>query len=680
MLEAILDVLLMDTSADEDVCISKQLLSVGHADSRPDAATQRSDLYLFPQFAALESGATPNVCEIQTCLRDGIMLDYVEDYRRHVPACRPLHERPEAATSNESSPSPDEQPETSSASRALCDHPRARPIGPRDPRNGPCPRCCDPRLDQRAPFDPPRDPYNAPSPRAPSAPPRMRPLVPRNVRSASSPRPPILHPPRYRRKGSLEPYNATSPHCDGLSVDPWAPCDSPRGRPMSPRESRNAPSQLCDVPLVPRVALRSPRNAPSTRFNTPRVSQGDPRNAPRTRCDASRAPRADLLASQGAVPRHRPLDPNLSMRSSSSPPESTSCGRPPASEARPIPPSPPPFREALRAQYNAPNPRCDAPRVPRAELLASQGAVPRYRPPGLNQLMRSSGSPPESASSSDSSASEARPPPPSPPPFREALRAACNAPTPRSDVPRTPRAELLASQGAVSRHWPLDPNLSMHSSSSPPESTSYGEPPASEARSTSLSPPPFREALRTPYNAPNPRCDAPRVPRTEPLAPPSAVPRYQPPGLNRSMRLSGSLPEPTSCSFSLDSVTRPTLPSLNPSDEVPARSPPPTYGASVGLGASVLLPMVDCEIFQLLGMVNVSAARWYMSNAISRAMPTGQTSALPTASTLNLAPPTSTPNLAPPAFMPNVAMPASTLNVEAPEYQPAGERPPPAPF
>lgn len=48
---------------------------------------QASESYLYPRFDALENGATPNFADIHAYLRDGIELDFVEDFRRHVP-CR----------------------------------------------------------------------------------------------------------------------------------------------------------------------------------------------------------------------------------------------------------------------------------------------------------------------------------------------------------------------------------------------------------------------------------------------------------------------------------------------------------------------------------------------------------------------------------------------------------------
>ncbi|CAB3257982.1 unnamed protein product [Arctia plantaginis] len=46
---------------------------------------QTLEVYLFPRFEALESGATPNYAEVHAYLRDGIALDYVPEYRDHVP-------------------------------------------------------------------------------------------------------------------------------------------------------------------------------------------------------------------------------------------------------------------------------------------------------------------------------------------------------------------------------------------------------------------------------------------------------------------------------------------------------------------------------------------------------------------------------------------------------------------
>lgn len=62
---------------------------------------QTSESHLYPRFDALEEGATPNLADIGVYLRDGIELDFVEDYRRHVPCClEPLAPRaPPAARS-----------------------------------------------------------------------------------------------------------------------------------------------------------------------------------------------------------------------------------------------------------------------------------------------------------------------------------------------------------------------------------------------------------------------------------------------------------------------------------------------------------------------------------------------------------------------------------------------------
>lgn len=55
---------------------------------------QAGDCYLYPRFEALESGATPNYAEIHAYLRDGIALEFVPEYRRHVPGCQPTDYEP----------------------------------------------------------------------------------------------------------------------------------------------------------------------------------------------------------------------------------------------------------------------------------------------------------------------------------------------------------------------------------------------------------------------------------------------------------------------------------------------------------------------------------------------------------------------------------------------------------
>ncbi|XP_045537564.1 tudor domain-containing protein 5 [Papilio machaon] len=92
----IVEVLLIDTSSDEDVCINTEMVRAGYADPRDDSCLGTSECYLCPSFDALESGDTPTYAEIQCYLRDGIVLDYVEDYRRHVPPCLPAPAHPPA--------------------------------------------------------------------------------------------------------------------------------------------------------------------------------------------------------------------------------------------------------------------------------------------------------------------------------------------------------------------------------------------------------------------------------------------------------------------------------------------------------------------------------------------------------------------------------------------------------
>ncbi|XP_038211381.1 tudor domain-containing protein 5 [Zerene cesonia] len=82
--DRILEVLLIDTSTDEDVCIQSELIKAGHAVLR--TAPTSSESYLYPKFSALEDGLTPNYAEIHAYIRDGVMLDFVEDGAVSIPA------------------------------------------------------------------------------------------------------------------------------------------------------------------------------------------------------------------------------------------------------------------------------------------------------------------------------------------------------------------------------------------------------------------------------------------------------------------------------------------------------------------------------------------------------------------------------------------------------------------
>lgn len=87
--DAVTEMFLVDTASGEDVCISRELIRTGYADWRGDSSLRSLDVYLYPRFEALESGATPNYAELRAYLRDGIALDYVHAYRDHVPPLRP---------------------------------------------------------------------------------------------------------------------------------------------------------------------------------------------------------------------------------------------------------------------------------------------------------------------------------------------------------------------------------------------------------------------------------------------------------------------------------------------------------------------------------------------------------------------------------------------------------------
>ncbi|CAK1553140.1 unnamed protein product [Leptosia nina] len=81
----ILDVVLVDTSTDEDVYTCEELVRGGFAETRRRLASATSERHLWPTFDALESGETPNFAEIQAYLRNGVILDHIDEYRRHVP-------------------------------------------------------------------------------------------------------------------------------------------------------------------------------------------------------------------------------------------------------------------------------------------------------------------------------------------------------------------------------------------------------------------------------------------------------------------------------------------------------------------------------------------------------------------------------------------------------------------
>ncbi|XP_045452665.1 tudor domain-containing protein 5 [Melitaea cinxia] len=120
-----LEVLLIDTSGARDRCLAAELVRAGHADARPDSALATSECYLYPRFEALENGDTPNFAEIHAYLRDGIALECVDDYRRHVPPCLP--DAP--ATPSPSPPPPPPSPPPSPP-RPPTTAPSFPPVGP----------------------------------------------------------------------------------------------------------------------------------------------------------------------------------------------------------------------------------------------------------------------------------------------------------------------------------------------------------------------------------------------------------------------------------------------------------------------------------------------------------------------------------------------------------------------
>ncbi|XP_045527337.1 uncharacterized protein LOC123715974 [Pieris brassicae] len=85
---SVLEVVLVDTLTDEDVYVSDELVRAGHADPRSTVPVF-SEPYLAPSFDALENGDTLNYSEISAYLRDGVVLDFLDEYRRHVPSALP---------------------------------------------------------------------------------------------------------------------------------------------------------------------------------------------------------------------------------------------------------------------------------------------------------------------------------------------------------------------------------------------------------------------------------------------------------------------------------------------------------------------------------------------------------------------------------------------------------------
>ncbi|XP_028031233.1 formin-like protein 8 isoform X2 [Bombyx mandarina] len=87
--------------------VQPPVYNLGRAPSVPVALRlQTPETYLYPVFEALESGDTPNYEDIHRYLRDGIDLDYVEAYRRHVPVDRPPTPPPPAPPSPPPPPPP----------------------------------------------------------------------------------------------------------------------------------------------------------------------------------------------------------------------------------------------------------------------------------------------------------------------------------------------------------------------------------------------------------------------------------------------------------------------------------------------------------------------------------------------------------------------------------------------
>ncbi|XP_047525179.1 uncharacterized protein LOC125063020 [Pieris napi] len=84
----VLEVVLVDTLTDVDVYISDELVRAGHADPRSTVPVF-SEPYLSPSFDALENGDTLNYAEISAYLRNGVVLDFLDEYRRHVPSALP---------------------------------------------------------------------------------------------------------------------------------------------------------------------------------------------------------------------------------------------------------------------------------------------------------------------------------------------------------------------------------------------------------------------------------------------------------------------------------------------------------------------------------------------------------------------------------------------------------------
>ncbi|XP_045484146.1 tudor domain-containing protein 5 isoform X2 [Pieris rapae] len=86
--ENILEVVLVNTLTDEDVYVSDELVRAGHADPRSTVPIF-SEPYLSPSFDALENGDTLNFAEISAYLRNGVVLDFLDEYRRYVPSALP---------------------------------------------------------------------------------------------------------------------------------------------------------------------------------------------------------------------------------------------------------------------------------------------------------------------------------------------------------------------------------------------------------------------------------------------------------------------------------------------------------------------------------------------------------------------------------------------------------------
>ncbi|RVE52952.1 hypothetical protein evm_002429 [Chilo suppressalis] len=298
--EDIIEVFLINTSTEEDINISNELIRSGHADGRPDSSLRTSECYLFPRFEALEGGDTPNYGEIARYLRDGIRLEFVDEYRRHVPADLP----PLASPHTTPPPAP---PTPSPTPPSLSPSPSASP-SPTPPESTESAGSSAERMRASAPvFEPASLAARAesPPPSRPAPPdtfnriPLMQPQPAQELRpQPPPPRPPP--PPPQQAYSPMMPYVGMPPFPGAVPLyPPLYPPPMPVFVPGPPGPPGFAP-QPGPYPHAPRQTARPPG---PNRWASPRAASPPPpyNGSPNVRQSPSPAPTPTRAGGRGDV-------------------------------------------------------------------------------------------------------------------------------------------------------------------------------------------------------------------------------------------------------------------------------------------------------------------------------------------------------------------------------------------